>query len=217
MLPVIGIIARKEKEKLFNQVVLHQEYIDVIIKFGGNPLLIFQGSILDAKEKKRIKKWLDKCDGIVITGGYHPTELDYFVLEYALNKKLAIFGICLGMQVMATYKNEDKLTLIGNKIHNQPGVDYVHSVYVQENSNLFKYIGSKFRVKVNSRHLEQVKNGGIFQVVSNSEDGIIEGIESKNHSFQIGVQWHPESMISYDDSSVKLWKNFIEACKKNRL
>ena len=40
----------------------------------------------------------------------------------------------------------------------------------------------------------------------------IEDIEDKNKTFFIGVQWHPENMISYDKKQNNLFKNFIKSC-----
>ena len=48
-----------------------------------------------------------------------------------------------------------------------------------------------------------------FEIVGKSEDGLVEALENKNHSFQIGVQWHPERMISYDSLSRKLFQRFL--------
>ena len=45
------------------------------------------------------------------------------------------------------------------------------------------------------------------------KDGIIESIESKEHDWCIGVQWHPEFLITKSD--VKLIKSFINNSKKN--
>ena len=41
-----------------------------------------------------------------------------------------------------------------------------------------------------------------------AKDGVIEGIEHKNHKWCMGLQWHPEFLITDDDLSI--FKNFIE-------
>ena len=165
-------------------------------------------------EKKRLSYWLKQCDAIVITGGYHPTDYDYYVLEYALKHDLPILGICLGMQVMATYKSKEQLKLIGNNSHLQDNSDYSHYIDIEQDSHLSMILGNNDHIKVNSRHLEYVNSGGLFKVVAKSDDGLVEAIENPNHPFQIGVQWHPESMISYDDKQAKLWQTFIEIASR---
>ena len=44
-------------------------------------------------------------------------------------------------------------------------------------------------------------------------------MENSNNTFNIGVQWHPEKMIDYDENAKKLMKAFIDASinyKKNK-
>lgn len=215
MIPIIGIVARKSVGELFENVTLHQEYIDAVLKFGGDPLLLVCGSIWNHREKMRLLQWLKKCDGVVITGGEQPTDLDYYILDYCIKHNVSVLGICLGMQVMGTYLNKNKLVLIGNNEHCQADKQYVHEVGIEKNSKLGFYLEKEI-ISVNSRHIEKIEDGGIFKVVGKSNDGIIEAIENIHHPFQIGVQWHPESMVSYDENSRKLWKAFIKQCKKNK-
>ncbi len=214
MLPVIGVMIRLERKQPFSQLELHQEYVDAIIESGGDPLLLFEGSVWSHKEKKRLFRWLKQCDGIVITGGDQPSSWDYYVLDYAMKHHLPVLGICLGMQVMATYRNQEKLYLLSSNSHKQIGKKYVHDVQLEPNSKLFYLFGKQSTIEVNSRHMECVKTGGMFTVSGKSEDGIVECLENPNHEFQIGVQWHPESMIGYDENSKCLWKQFIKVCKK---
>ena len=46
--------------------------------------------------------------------------------------------------------------------------------------------------------------------VAYSEDGIIEALEDKTKKFFIGVQWHPESLLS-DKYSIRLFDAFVES------
>lgn len=213
-MPVIGIVGRKEMIDSFEQIGVHQEYIDAVLQYGGDPVLLTYGSSWTRKEKKRMDQWLKRCDGIVIPGGDKPIDFDYYVLDYAVKHHVPLLGICLGMQVMGTYRSDDDLVPIGTKEHDKKNMQYVHEVHIDQNSHLFSYLGNKSTILVNSRHVEKIVRGGIFQVVGKSLDDIIEAVENNYHPFQIGVQWHPESMISYDKCSQKLWKSFIDCCKK---
>lgn len=215
MVPIIGLIVRRESKDGFEQVVFHQEYMDVVLQFGGEPLIICCGSTWDEKEKKRISKWLKQCDGIVVTGGDKPTKLDYYVVDYAIKHHIPLFGICLGMQVMGTYESDHKIVPVGTKDHHKKE-QYVHEVALDNKSHLYRYLGGYDCVLVNSRHIEKIESGGMFKEVGFSSDGIIEAIENVYHPFQIGVQWHPESMVCYDKNSRRLWKQFMKTCKKNR-
>ena len=57
------------------------------------------------------------------------------------------------------------------------------------------------------------KDNNLFEIDALSEDNVIEAIEVPNKKYIIGVQWHPESMISYDIVSKQLLDSFIESCK----
>jgi Predicted glutamine amidotransferases len=39
-------------------------------------------------------------------------------------------------------------------------------------------------------------------------------LEFPNSSFNIGVQWHPEMMYSFDDGSRLIWNKFIDSSKE---
>ena len=45
-----------------------------------------------------------------------------------------------------------------------------------------------------------------------ASDGIIESIEHTKHPWCLGVQWHPEFLITKDD--VKLMTHFIKSSKR---
>ena len=67
---------------------------------------------------------------------------------------------------------------------------------------------------VNSAHHQAVKDLG-KNLIANaySEDGIIEGIEAIDKTLCIGVQWHPEFLIT--DFDKKFIQDFVNHVKKN--
>src|SRR5690606_41912105 len=71
---------------------------------------------------------------------------------------------------------------------------------------------SGFTVK--SYHHQAVKKVGKGLMASaTAPDGIVEGIESGNDSFVLGIQWHPERDVA-DPISRKIFESFIEECRK---
>ena len=89
---------------------------------------------------------------------------------------------------------------------------YAHLIKIDYSSKLFQIL-KKSVILVNSFHKCSVKHTTL-DAVAKSEDGIIEAIEDKNHPFFIGVQWHPETMISYDIMSQRLFESFFQAVEK---
>lgn len=176
-------------------------YFNAVLKFKANPIMITEVNL----EKLRI------CTGILVTGGVEKEKLDDIFIKYALDHDLPLFGICQGMQSMAIYNSDLKIIDIGNDSHYNDE-KYSHLVYIEE-SNL-KNIIKKDIICVNSHHLQTVIDSALFNIVGRSEDGLIEAIENPSHPFQIGVQWHPERMLNYDDVSNILFKKFIETVKE---
>ena len=64
------------------------------------------------------------------------------------------------------------------------------------------------KIKVNSHHKQTLERSNYFKAVGYSDDGLIEAVEGEG-DFQIGVQWHPERMLDFDEGSVKLFKAFL--------
>jgi putative glutamine amidotransferase len=65
---------------------------------------------------------------------------------------------------------------------------------------------------VNSAHhqaVDKLAPGMVINAVAS--DGVIEGIELPSHPFCIGVQWHPEFLITPADE--KLFAAFVAAAR----
>ena len=60
-------------------------------------------------------------------------------------------------------------------------------------------------------YYDRIKIGKNLNISCKANDGVIEGIEHKNHKWCIGLQWHPEFLITKYDS--KIIKNFIDETK----
>ena len=88
-----------------------------------------------------------------------------------------------------------------------------HNIKIKEDTYLYNIVG-KSELKVNSRHKYHIPNELSFLASSLAEDGIIESIEYKDNRFTVGVQWHPETMIGYDNDSKKIIEEFIKKCKE---
>lgn len=226
MKPLIGVLARPSKNESNKDVFsMNKEISDTILKFGGIPFLIIPTNIDEffdndhrntkvqtALEFEDMKILLDKCDGVILQGGDNYYSYDINSVKYLHEKDIPTLGICLGMQSMSC-AFEGTLTNITSFInHKQKDVKYVHDVIIDENSKLYD-IFKEYVISVNSRHKSEVKNTRL-NVAAYSTDGIIEAVEDKSKRFFVGVEWHPESMITYDVLAPRLFTQFIEICKK---
>jgi len=104
--------------------------------------------------------------------------------------------------------------------HSQHAVRHHPSHYVAISPNSLLYsILKETRIKVNSFHHQAVRSvPKPFIISARSTDGIIEAIESTNHTFALGVQWHPECLAhTNEQTSVKIFRSFVHACKNNEV
>ena len=197
MKPIIGIITRKSiSDEGHNTNIIYND----IVKSIENNCGIAVGIILN----NNYKELIDLCDGIIFQGGDDFEEYDLDALKYIYDIDKPVLGICLGMQLMGMLF-EGKMIDINN---HKKKLSYVHSVSINRNSILYNVFKTN-NIKVNSRHKSVIKNTKL-KVVGISNDGYIEAIEDSSKKFFIGVQWHPENMVKYDNIQNNLFKYFIK-------
>ena len=90
--------------------------------------------------------------------------------------------------------------------------DLVHSVNVVADTRLSRVLGSEKDFLVNSMHHQGIKHLAPTLVASAfAPDDLIEGVESDDDNFVLGVQWHPEDLADSDPVMRKLFDAFVEA------
>lgn len=205
MNPIIGVVLRPDKNITERNVqIIYNNIYKALIDYGANVIgIINDTASLDL---------LNICDGFVLQGGNMATNFDYDLIRkcYELDKPL--LGICLGMQTIGEVFGGTLMETKTN-MHNPIDKLKLHSITIYKNTKLFKIMG-EYNINVNSRHNFEVR-GTNLTVAARSDDGVVEAIEDPNKKYFIGVEWHPEDMVNYDDYSKKIFKSFIEACKKN--
>lgn len=225
MKPIIGVITRPDHLESGNKVdVLYTNIRTCIVKYGGIPLVITPptATIYDGKTKeetntlkeeqyKDIIPILKLCDGFVFQGGDQFYDYDLRIVDYAYLHDIPSLGICLGMQLMSCSRNGILQSHIENDCHYSK-CNYFHDIILEPNSKLASILRCQ-NITVNSRHHEQILATDL-NVVAHSKDGVIEAVEDPKKKFFIGVQWHPEDMIAYDEVANILWKNFILVCEE---
>lgn len=230
--PLIGIPAVPTYDDEQDAIMaLYQDYKDVVYQNGGIPFLINpiakedyvntrlrNMKPLTTEAKELYYEMTDMCAGIIIPGGYKIHLFAEEIAKYAIRKDIPILGVCLGMQLLAKIENS-KNVLVRNETpieHKQRGEQYVHDLNIVDGTKLHEIL-QKDTIRVNSVHRFHISHVNHFKVNSYSEDGLIEGIELPGKKFVIGVQWHPEKMMEYDENANRLWRAFMEEAKKEKI
>ena len=213
-MPVIAISPSWDDEK--QRICIPNDYINAVIRAGGSPVLL---PLTDSEDVARTI--LSTVDALLLSGGADVSPelykeeklpccgenaprrdtLEKLLINYAMQMKKPILGICRGMQILncvlggslyqdvATQYKPD----LKHPCYDTPR-DCVHIVDIKEGSLLNKITGLD-AVPVNSRHHQAVKVlGRNLQATAFAPDGLIEAIESTNGYPLLGVQWHPESL-----------------------
>jgi putative glutamine amidotransferase len=235
MKPIIGVTASLQNENL---ITLSHDNVDSVTAAGGVPFIL--PNLLESAEVERAAQ---QIDGLLVTGGGdidptlfgeepHPNlgsispardQFEIAIIRKMMEQNKPVLAICRGCQILNIaaggdmfqdiYAQHDKQLLQ----HSQraPRSHGSHFVEVKEGS-LLHQITDSTRFKVNSFHHQTVRHVAQgFQVSAVASDGIIEAFESTEHSFILGVQWHPECMVpSGDAPSRAIFNTFLQACQK---
>lgn len=134
---------------------------------------------------------------------------DYLLMTYCLHHDIPLLGICRGMQILGvlsggtiiqdleTYYEERGISY-DNTHRDIEGKTYVmHRLEVIEDSMLYLLTDKASFLSMPSKHHQTLgtlneENIRVSAVIDTQGVSIIEGIERKDRTFAIGVQFHPE-------------------------
>jgi putative glutamine amidotransferase len=146
-------------------------------------------------------------------------EFEITLLEEALDRDLPVLAICHGMQLLSVHLGgtlDQHLADDPKRIDHDPSDPTpgpVHKVHVDEASPLAEIFDGT-EIGVNSSHHQGLEGApDALQEVAWAEDGVLESIVSRDHTWVVGVQWHPEAMATSDDAQKRLFDAFVEATK----
>jgi putative glutamine amidotransferase len=124
-------------------------------------------------------------------------SLELALARGAWERRVPLLGVCGGMQALTVAVGGTLVQDIGSQIpgaleHEQPTdpAEPWHDVALEE-GRLRRAFGS-LRIRVNSTHHQAVDDPGPLRVVGRAPDGVVEAVESDDHPFFVGVEWHPE-------------------------
>lgn len=234
MKPIVGISPLYDEEK--HGLWMRPGYLDVLYACGAIPLVLpFDSDAVD------VEQILGICDGLLLTGGpdvdpglygEEPIEqcgpiqmirdeLEYRLLDKALEGDMPILGVCRGSQILNVYLGgtlyqdlSAQLTESINHAMEPPFEVPCHKVVLEEGEPLHVLLGVE-DIPVNSIHHQAIKRVAPELVpLARSKDGVIEGVWMPGKRFVWGVQWHPEWIWDVDHRQQQIVQAFVDACKR---
>ena len=187
-------------------------------------------------------RMLDNVAGLVLTGGEDVDpgrygeaprpelgpvngardETEVALLEAARQRRLPTFAICRGVQVV-------NVALGGSLVQDLPTqrvdaggheldderTSRIHGVHIDPGSRLAASVSAQ-TIGVNSIHHQAIDRLGVaLRVNARADDGVIEGVESADPDWwMVGVQWHPEELVSTPEPwDRRLFAAFAAVCR----
>ncbi|AGK96474.1 anthranilate synthase component I [Clostridium pasteurianum] len=147
----------------------------------------------------------DSFDAVVLSPGPgRPKRFNLSnTIKLCLNKKIPIFGVCLGMQGLIEY--------FGGKLKqlNYPRHGKKLNVKNDLSFNVWSDIGENLQAGLyHSIYCDNIPDS--FNIIAKDEEGIAMGIQHKQLPI-IAVQFHPESILTAaGNSGIKLLNNVFE-------
>lgn len=238
--PLIGVTADSEDQgggySAFPWYALRHNYCDTLVAAGAMPVILPHGpevlpDLLDRLAGLVITGGAFDVDpalfGVTdrhasVTLKQRRTAFELALVRDALARDLPILGICGGQQLLAVALGGRLIQHIPDAVpgalaHEQPNprTEPGHAVTVPVGTLLHRISGTT-RLLVNSAHHQAVDPDGAhwpdgLVINARADDGVVEGIEAPGHRFCLGVQWHPEYLVSEADAA--LFSAFVEACR----
>jgi CTP synthase len=193
---------------------------------------------------ENVAEKLDGLDGLLVAPGFGHRGIEgkIVAVQYAREKGLPFFGICLGMQ-MAVIEYARNVLGLKDAHSTEMDTSTAHAVInMMEEQKKIKMMGGTMRLgsypceiktgslaekiygetmiterhrhryEFNDEYLAQFESNGMMASGRNPESGLVEIVEIPAHPFFIGVQFHPE-LKSTVERPAPLFVSFIDAAK----
>ncbi len=238
MKPIIGITTAPSRRETIRYNSLSENYTRSVKAAGGIPLLLpFDLEPAVAEE------YISLIHGIIFSGGGDPapsyydqepvrgvnrishtrdeSELALFAL--ARNRRLPVFGICRGMQLINIALGGDLIQDIPSQCpqsqnHFPQGLgadELYHRILIPDGDSIIGRCLGSGKVKTNSLHHQAIgKLGKDIKVTATTDDGIVEAFEYQDSSWYLNaVQFHPEALTGEHPAFLRLFSDFVGACR----
>ena len=209
--PRIGISGRLAVVEGAERTGVNAAYVRAVTQAGAAPVILSP-----LVEGPQVAALLDGLDALVLSGGAdvapshygatpHPAlgtieperdRFEFALLAEARARTLPVLAICRGLQLAnVAFGGTLWQDLPSERAPHPQSVrrqDRVHDVRIAPGSRLAQVLGRTSH-PVNSFHHQAIRDlAPGLRPTAHSHDGLVEGIETMDDWWFLGVQWHPE-------------------------
>ncbi|MBI3974096.1 MAG: gamma-glutamyl-gamma-aminobutyrate hydrolase family protein [Chloroflexi bacterium] len=238
--PIIGVTGhRTETSSGVTMVTAKEAYLTAVALAGGIPVVLPPVDDLHA-----VAAALDRVDGVLLTGGKdidpahygQPILHDSVALEpdrdrfelpltrEAVARDVPVLAICRGCQVLnvalgGSLWQDLPFQRPNGLLHQQraPRDAVTHPVTVHAGTALAAILGEHAArpFDTNSFHHQAVQRiSAALAPAAHTQDDIVEAIEAPDRRFVMGIQWHPEDLVTRRPEHRRLFEAFVAAARR---
>lgn len=233
--PAIGVVVALWSPNLSQHAAqtmhdLTMTTVQTVRDTGGRPIVIDSS---DTATQARGTAWQDEVDAIVYLGGadVHPgfySEVDLaeqqkgidqnadqfclHSLQRAITEDAPVLGICRGSQLLNVAMGGSIIQHIdGHRAELASGdtgfID--ETLELQADSKIATILG-RTTVGVRGSHHQTIDEvGSGLDVTAHAPDGTIEGVEHRDKTWVVGLQWHPEEANANAEDRRKIFAALV--------
>jgi len=222
--PIIGITTYRDRVTDggvdIGAAFIPETYVDAVTRAGGIAVLLPP----QPASAELAASVLDRVDGVILAGGLDVDPARYgqerhaetdsprtdrdewedAVLAAALERDVPMLAICRGIQLMNVHLGGTLLQhlpdVLGHgKYSGGDGVFATNATHLEPGSRGSELVGGRESFAVQTSHhqaLDELAPGLV--AFARNDDGLVTAVEVPDHSFAVGVQWHPEEAAEDD-------------------
>jgi len=161
----------------------------------------------------------ERCDRADVARDW----VELALVRWALADRKPLLGVCRGIQLINVacggslyqhvpdeYRSPVKHDCFPSATQQYTRDYLAHPVRVDAGTRLGRLLGDE--TPVNSMHHQGIKRlAPGLRASAFAPDGLVEGVESKNGHYLVGVQWHPEELAEAHAPQRRLFTDFLAA------
>jgi len=211
-------------------------HLELLIKLGLLPVMVpvVEGTEVCLDQYKEVMRGLLVVEGEDIEPRHfkaqpsnrryleniHPLKdrIEIDLMRHALKHHIPLLGICRGNQMLnvvcgGTLYGDVQKEKKSRRLHidDRHYDTYRHPVSVLPGTPLYEWYGRR-HLQVNSYHHQGVRDlASRFRPMAVCDDGLIEAYHDPRLPFAVGLQFHPERMLSEYKGNLRVWQAFAKA------